>query len=99
MDTKQNDPKLTGMGGRGQEDSSSVVRLHGRRRQQRSLKGSHKEVQLTEGTAMAATESTFVLDDVADVLQLLVAQTALMEPAKGKSGKLQTLLSGSALSS
>lgn len=49
-----------------------------------SLKDSHQEVQLTEGTAMAATESRFVLDDVADVFQLLVAQAAFVKPVNGK---------------
>lgn len=39
-------------------------------------------MQLTEGTAMSTTESRFVLDDVADVLQLLVTKTALVEPAE-----------------
>lgn len=39
-------------------------------------------MQLTEGTAMAATQSRLVLDYVADIFQLFVAQFAFMEPAK-----------------
>lgn len=50
------------------------------RRWQLSLQDSHEEMQFPEGTTMAATEPRLVLDNVADVLQLLVAQLAFMEP-------------------
>lgn len=43
------------------------------RRWQRSLQDSHEEMQLPKGTTMAATEPGLVLDNVADVFQLLVA--------------------------
>lgn len=59
---------------------SEPVCLHVWRRRQLLLKDSHEEVKLTEGTAMAAAQSRLVLDDIADILQLLVTQFALMEP-------------------
>lgn len=58
--------------------------LHVRKRRL-SLQDSHEETQFPKGTTMAATESRFVLDNVADVFQLLVAQLALMEPAKKRT--------------
>jgi len=51
-------------------------------RGQLSLQHSHEEMQFSEGTTVAAAEPGFVLDNVADVLQLLVAQPAFMEPVK-----------------
>lgn len=42
-------------------------------------------MQFPEGTTMAATEPRLVLDNVADVFQLLVAQLAFMEPAKNQT--------------
>lgn len=47
-----------------------------------SLQDSHEEMQFPKGTTVAAAEPRLVLDDVADVFQLLVAQLAFMEPAK-----------------
>lgn len=49
-------------------------------RGQLSLQHSHEEMQFSEGTTVAAAEPGFVLDNVADVFQLLVAQPAFMEP-------------------
>lgn len=45
-----------------------------------SLQDSHEEMQFPKGTTMAAAEPRLVLDDAADVFQLLVAQPAFMEP-------------------
>lgn len=59
------------------------LRLHVRRRWL-SLQDSHEEMQFPKGTTMAAAEPRLVLDNVADVFQLLVAQLAFMEPAKKK---------------
>lgn len=79
-DTKQEYPKLIGLGSH-EATAGPVVRLSGRWwRQQLSLKDSHQKMQLTEGTAMTATESRFVLDDVADVFQLFVTHAAFVEP-------------------
>lgn len=39
-------------------------------------------MQFSEGTTVAAAEPGLVLDDVADVFQLLIAQLAFMEPVK-----------------
>lgn len=61
--------------------------LHVWRRRQLSLKNSHEEVKLTEGTAVTATQSRLVLYDIADILQLLVTQFALMKPAKEEDGQ------------
>lgn len=52
----------------------------------RSLQDSHQQVQLTEGAAVPATEPRLVLDEVADVFQLLVAKAALVEPAREWGG-------------
>jgi len=52
------------------------------RRWRLSLQDSHQEIQFPKGTTVAAAEPRLVLDNVADVFQLLVAQLAFMEPAK-----------------
>lgn len=49
-----------------------------------SLQDSHEEVQFPKGTTMAAAEPRLILDDAAEVFQLLVAQPAFMEPAKAR---------------
>lgn len=44
------------------------------------VQDSHEEQQFPKGTTMAAAEPRLVLDNVADVFQLLVAQLAFVKP-------------------
>lgn len=46
------------------------------------VQDSHEEKQFPKGTTMAATEPRLVLDNVADIFQLLVAQLAFLKPGK-----------------
>lgn len=48
-----------------------------------SVQTGHEQVQLPEGTAVAAAQARLAPDEAADALELLVAEPALVQPAGG----------------
>lgn len=54
-----------------------------------SVQTGHEQVQLPEGTAVAATQARLAPDEAADALELLIAEPALVQPA-GRGAALTT---------
>lgn len=46
-----------------------------------SVQTGHEQVQLPEGTAVAATQTRLALDEAADALELFEAESTLVQPA------------------